>query len=125
MKLALDQQAKLLAAVRKAIPAEFASACYHALIRDRVLVLHVDSAAWASRLRYLTPGLLSALRRAYPGLKSGRIRVRPSGTGRPAGRRARLSRAARSSLADAAEGMTDTDLSAALARLGRLGKPTD
>lgn len=122
LKLALDQHAKLLSAVREQIPAELANACYHAQIRNRVLLLHLETAAWASRLRYLAPKLLSALRREYPGLKSIQVRVRPSGTGRPARRQARLSAPAREALAKAADGLTDTRLSAALARLSKLGR---
>lgn len=89
------------------------------------MILHVESAAWASRLRYLAPKLLSRLRHDYPGLRATQIRVRPAGEGRSSRRQARLSSAARAALADAAAGLPDAELAAALARLGKAGEPDD
>ena len=45
--------------------------------RQKTLVLHTDSAAWATKLRYRTPELLALFRDDLPGLRSIRIKNPP------------------------------------------------
>ena len=46
--------------------------------RQGTLVLHADSAAWAAKLRYNTPDILSACKSDLPGIRTVRIRVVPA-----------------------------------------------
>jgi hypothetical protein len=125
LRLALAQHRRLLASVRGHLPAALASACGYAQVRDRQLLVYVDSAAYASRLRFLAPTLLAALRREFPGLKTIQFRVRPSSSEPPAQRRAVLSGTARTALRNAATHIDDRELQAALARLSRAGRSDD
>ncbi len=56
--------------------------CCVANITDDMLILHTDSSAWASKLRYLTPSILDHMRNMcdLPSIKSVRIRVQPRQT---------------------------------------------
>jgi len=60
----------------KIIPAPGDKYLHIANIRDQVLILHADSPAWASRLRYLAPVILEHLRaRGWPNLIDTQVRV--------------------------------------------------
>jgi Dna[CI] antecedent, DciA len=48
---------------RALLPQDLASECRVANVRDRVLTVHINNAAWATRLRFLIPGLLDSLAR--------------------------------------------------------------
>ena len=47
-------------------------------IRQKTLVLHTDSQAWAAKLRYQTPDILNKVKRDTPGIHTIRIKVMPS-----------------------------------------------
>lgn len=49
--------------MRALLPQELASECRVANVRDQLLTVHINHAAWATRLRFLIPGLLESLRR--------------------------------------------------------------
>ena len=49
--------------LRALLPQELASECRVANLRDQVLTVHINNAAWATRLRFLIPGLLESLGR--------------------------------------------------------------
>jgi hypothetical protein len=49
--------------LRALLPQDLASECRVANVRDQVLTVHINNAAWATRLRFLTPGLLLNLNR--------------------------------------------------------------
>lgn len=52
----------------------------HVVVADyqkKTLVLHTDSAAWAARLRYLTPDILTTFKGDLPGVRTIRIKVVP------------------------------------------------
>ena len=52
----------------------------HVIVADyqkKTLVLHTDSAAWAARLRYLTPDILTTFKGDLPGVRTIRIKVVP------------------------------------------------
>lgn len=48
--------------------------------RQKTLVLHTDSAAWAAKLRYNTPDILAAFKGDLPGIRTIRIKVVPTDT---------------------------------------------
>ena len=65
-------------ALQAFLPGDLAAHCHVMNITENALVIKVDSAAWATQLRYLTPDLLIALQRAKMGtLTTIRYRVRP------------------------------------------------
>ncbi len=74
------QQQRLLDQVRSLLPQPLAEHCLHARIQDRRLILHVDSPAWHSRLRFLAPQLLHGLRNLAPHLEQVVPRVLPPHT---------------------------------------------
>jgi hypothetical protein len=49
--------------LRALLPQDLASECRVANVRDQVLTVHINNAAWATRLRFLIPGLLPNLNR--------------------------------------------------------------
>jgi hypothetical protein len=51
---------------RAQIDNELAPHCYLSNIQDRTLIVYVDSAAWATRLRFQIPQLLDKLRATNP-----------------------------------------------------------
>jgi len=99
--------------------------CQVANWRDGTLVVQADSAAWASRLRFLAPKILAALSETQGclGLRKLKVIVRPSdqtpGDTRP--RRFRLSARSASLLRDVGESTADAALRETLLRLSRRG----
>ena len=59
------QQARAIAAADEALqsvlPAELAPHCHVINLRAETLIVATDSAAWATRLRYLAPSVLESL----------------------------------------------------------------
>jgi len=51
------------AQLRALLPQELASECRIGNVRDQVLTVHINNAAWATRLRFLVPELLRSLNR--------------------------------------------------------------
>ena len=49
--------------LRALLPQDLASECRVANVRDQVLTVHINNAAWATRLRFLTEALLPNLNR--------------------------------------------------------------
>ena len=71
----LTRQQALLAEIRSQLPEPLATHCLHARIQGRELILHVDSPAWRSRLRFHAPALLKGLRAQAPHLDRVSVRV--------------------------------------------------
>lgn len=71
----LRSQQALLEEVRALLPGTLAQHCLHVRISGERLVIHVDSPAWASRLRFQANTLLQALRPRAPNLKKVSIRI--------------------------------------------------
>jgi len=71
----LTRQQALLAEIRSQLPEPLATHCLHARIQGRKLILHVDSPAWRSRLRFHAPALLKGLRAQAPHLDRVSVRV--------------------------------------------------
>jgi hypothetical protein len=51
------EQEALLKQVRSLLPDPLNQHCSAAILRDKILILYVDSSAWASRLRYFCRNL--------------------------------------------------------------------
>ncbi len=86
------------------------------------LVLHADSAAWASRLRYNTSAILSHMRREsdLQGLKTLRIKIKPADIPTQKSiRRITLTRTSARIITHSASLMPDDELRQSLLRLAR------
>lgn len=107
------------------LPASIKGHCRVANMRDTALVLLVDSAAWATRLRYLAPDLCRQLQAGeLPHLTRVEVRISPPQTQaqpKSPARRLRLHAEAAAAIADAAQAIEDPLLKAALRRLSRHG----
>ena len=115
----LKAQQALLHDVRQCLPADVATHCLAAQKRDEVLVLHTDSPAWATRLRYVAPQLISVLRPEYPALRdvAVRLQVEPRRTTRTQSKAHHSNRAA-IIIPDSARHAKPGPLQDALRRLG-------
>ena len=104
------------------LPPELARHMRVANLRYDTLILQVDSAAWAARLRYLVPDLLKRLQQlpALASLAEIRLRIAPaSEQPRPVRHKREMSVTASDVLLDAAKAASDPELRDALARLAR------
>ena len=71
----LDERGRLLLRVRAILPARFVEYVLSAGYQDGVLTLGTESAAWASRLRYVAPQLIVKFQADY-GVSVEKVRVR-------------------------------------------------
>jgi hypothetical protein len=114
---------RVLAALRRALPADLAVHLSAAHLRDATLIVVADGPAWATRLRFLEPELKAALdARTRRVVRRVAVRVGPPvpAPRAPAPAASRpLSAAARAALESGAAGVTDPKLAAALRRLAR------
>jgi hypothetical protein len=120
----IEQQQQLLTAVRRQLPAELRPHCVSAVLERGRLTLGVDSPVWGSRLRFLTPTLLTPLRAHYPGIANIQIRIQardPARAGCPTRpRRPRIhSEQAAAAVEQASSGIPDPALAKSLKRLAR------
>jgi hypothetical protein len=121
------RQGGLLDEVRALLPVAERPHCVQASREGEVLSLTLDSAAWATRLRYRIPDLVAAL--VPSGITGVRVRIQPPGTGgagpwagapwAPGRGGIRLSAAVVSHLLAAADQIADQELGEALRRLAR------
>jgi hypothetical protein len=74
-----DSREAWTAALRALLPAEIARECHVANVRDHVLTVHLTTAAWATRFRFLAPDLLRELNRLadFAAVREFRIKVAP------------------------------------------------
>lgn len=118
----LEKQQSLLEQVRNLLPAPVADHCLHARIDGTLLILHTDSSAWMTRLRFHGPHLVQALRPIAPQLTAVKTRILISTTHpEPERRGSKLSASSAKSIQHMAEFVSDDKLRAALIRLGRTG----
>lgn len=118
LELEISAQKALLSRIRRLVPEDLARHLVAARKRDQQLILHTDSPAWATRLRYNVPQLLQALKTDDPSLRD--IRIRLVVNRRPTRRRlspARHSNAAASIIHESALDTKQPALRAALERL--------
>ncbi len=119
----LGAQEKLLTLTRSLLPAPLGQHCLSAQQRRSHLILHTDSSAWASRLRYLSRDLRAKLR--SKGVLVQKIEVRVF-IGNPPTRRStrlvrRLSQDNAKLIEATADEIQDAKLRAALKRLSQHG----
>ncbi len=119
----ISEQHRLLQRVRSLLPPDVGAHCVAAVRSADGITVYVDSPAWASRLRFLSRGVLDGLR--SQDLPSRQLRTRvliatdvSSGTRKRRGVEP-LSQATGRMLADFAASLDDPALSAALRRLAR------
>lgn len=116
----LHGQSDLLLQVQAQLPEPLRPHCHATHVQDGQLVLFTDSPAWVMRLRFCTAQILAGLRTSQPNLRGVRVRVQlPQRQPRPPQKRARLSENARRHLQEAAAGLEQGPLQAALERLSR------
>lgn len=101
--------------------------CQAGNIRDGVLILYADSTAWASRLRYQTPALLTQLQhhKALATLQRIEVKVVPHQEKTVIYQKAKLSSEAASCLHACADSVADSNLRQALQRLAAHHKKAD
>jgi hypothetical protein len=121
LRSAVAAQEALLARIRAMLPGELAPHCVGATVDGHTLRLLADSAAWATRLRYLGRDLIRRLRADAIAVSAVEVRLLPSDArAEPVRRRtARPSDSAAVCLEQTADGIGDPALRAALQRLGR------
>ena len=121
----IDQQRQILRAVHDKLTPPLDNHCLHASLDEGKLTLVTDSPAWASRLRFFAPDLISALGLGLGRIEECRIRVQPPrsmGQGLGGEMKApRLSPATTRLLLDAADAQGETNLGRALRRLAGSG----
>ncbi|WJW74945.1 DUF721 domain-containing protein [Thiohalobacter sp. IOR34] len=109
-------------ALRERLPPDLARHCRVGNLRDNVLILYVDSSAWAARLRFHSPQLLRQLRQEGPVKpRDIQVRVMPPAAPRPRTKAAgpRLSSDSARLLEQTAHALGDEKLAQALRRLAR------
>ena len=123
---ALVQYARQLQALTRllnqCLSGELADHVLVANLHNETLVLQADSAAWATKLRYLAPQLLRCLQQHEPLASVQRLefRVAPqSQPATPAASPAQLSSAGADTILASAQTVSDPNLRAALKRLAR------
>lgn len=120
LALALQQQAQLLDWVRALLPAPLNQHCMHARLTDNVLTLHLDSATWISLMRFQEPSLKKQLQAQIPSLQCIKTRVSmPEAPIARAVEKPQLEPQAADLILECAAGISDTGLSAAMAKLVR------
>ncbi len=107
--------------LRALLPQDLASQCRVANVRDQTLTVHINNAAWATRLRFLVPGLLESLGRLgdFATVNDIRLKVVPVATdSTPSAENDRLPRPPdRASLLALANSIDDADLRGVVLRL--------
>jgi len=118
---AVQRNGRLLREIRDVLGSPLDEHCLHASLDGRVLTLVTDSPVWSSRLRFFAPEIELGLDTRYGSISAWRIRVRPSAGERRTGPTHKLSAAAVQHLIEAAAGIADARLAAALRRLAKTG----
>jgi len=119
----LKQQRTLLEQIRKILPAPLNEHCRHARIDNERLVLHTDSPAWSTGLRFHAPRIIAGLKSRAPNLKKVDVRIILEQEFRPAeGRRGSLPEKTAALIRELADGLEDAELRAAFKHLGRTSR---
>jgi hypothetical protein len=119
------QQDAWTSQLRALLPQEVAAECRVANVRDQLLTVHINSAAWATRLRFLIPALLPGLNRLadFSAVSEVRLAVVPIADGLVAPQRAQTVRPPdQASLLELADGIDHADLRDAILRLAARGQ---
>jgi hypothetical protein len=110
--------------VHQCLPPPWSERCRVANYKEGVLTIHVESATWASRLRYLLPEIKEKLSKIH-GVRDVleiQVRTHPSiRADNPTPRRAHLSKEAAGLLTSLADSISNPGLASALRRLAQNG----
>ena len=120
-----SQQDAWTSQLRALLPQEVASECRVANVRDQLLTVHINSAAWATRLRFLIPALLPSLNRLadFSRVNEVRLAVVPIGDSLAAPQRAQTVRPPdQAALLELADGVDHAGLRSAILRLAARGR---
>jgi len=119
----IERNEMLLDDVRRQLPPPLDLHCLHATFDAEVLILTTDSPVWASRLRFFAPELIGNLYAHSRHIASCRIRIQPptAASNRGTAPKYKLSPSTKQHLLDAAAGIDDDELAAALFRLAKTG----
>ena len=114
-------------AVKALLTTDLVAHCQVANVRDNVLILHLDAAAWATALHYQTTDLLAQLRqqKQYAAIKSIQYKIRPVDGQRKAAvmeSTKPLSTTTRKLLSETAKSVSNKELAEALDKLSRRGE---
>ena len=124
LQASLRDQEQLLRLVRALLPSPLDLHCLSVQQKESRLILHADSSAWASRLRYFSRDLRIKLR--DKGLPVQKIEVRVLISNQPKKHSVRCAESLSTDNAElikaVAETVQDSDLRAALQRLSRHGR---
>ncbi len=71
------QQGRILSELKKTLPSPLNQHCIHARIDGTRIIVHTDSAVWASQLRFQAPRIIGNFKSRAPGLKKLDIRILP------------------------------------------------
>lgn len=124
---AIERNAELLMDARRVLPTPLDEHCLHATLDAGVLTLITDSPVWSSRLRFFAPEIERGLAPRHGTIFQCRVRVQPPAT-KPKPHTApgyKLSKKTVQHLIDAAEGIEDTELGAALRQLAKTAAARD
>ena len=122
---AIERDARLLREIRSALPQPLDEHCLHASLDAGALTLLTDSPVWSSRLRFFVPDLERALAPRHGSIASCRVRIQPPAVvpspapGAPP--KHKLSAGTTRHLMEAASGIEDAQIAAALRRLAKAG----
>ena len=120
LQLELNAHEALLTGIRRLLPGDLAPHCVFAHLRDGQLLIHVDSAVWATRLRFFAPQLVRLVADEHPSVTEVSVRLlvdnRRQARRRPPAYRSDF---AAQVVEDSATGIGDARLQAAMLRLGR------
>jgi len=120
----IERQTRLLREVRATLPPPLDEHCLHASLEAGVLTLLTDSPVWSSRLRFFAPEIERRLAPRHGAIVACRVRIQPqvsasASTTPGEDAHSRLSLKTAQHLMDAAAGMEDARIAAALRRLAR------
>jgi len=119
---AIERNARLLRAVRDALPPPLDTHCHHASCEAGVMTLITDSPVWSTRLRFFAPELARTLASRYGPISTWRFHVRPEASPLPRGAHPpHLSARSARHLIEAAGAIQDSRLALALYRLAQAG----
>ena len=119
---------ELLTLVRKHLSGPGSLHCVNARLQDDTLLVHVDSPAWATRLRFQLGSLLPGLRKvpSLNGLQQIQIRILPGAENKLPGKSAtspRVSEESAEMIRKLASAIADDTLRASWLRLAKNTKP--